>query len=79
MKWTVRILLTVSMLSAVAASAPPAFAEAGRYTVFAFGEYPVPAGRDVTAIAVDLVNSRFRHRRVTGPGVVYGRNSYYWW
>lgn len=39
-------------------------------------EYPVYAGRDVTAIAVDLVNSRFRHRRVTGPGVVYHRSEY---
>ena len=32
-------------------------------------EYPVYTGGNVTAIAVDLVNSRFRHRRVAGPGV----------
>jgi hypothetical protein len=48
--------------------------------VFAY-EYPVYTGHDVTAIAVDLVNSRFRHRRVVGPGVVYYRSKYpnpYW-
>ena len=39
-------------------------------------EYPVYTGSDVTAISVDLINSRFRHRRVTGPGVVYYRGEY---
>jgi hypothetical protein len=38
--------------------------------VFAY-EYPVYTGRTVTATAVELVNSRFRHRRVAGPGVAY--------
>lgn len=40
--------------------------------VFAY-EYPVYTGRTVTAVAVELGNSRFRHRRVTGPGVAYYR------
>jgi hypothetical protein len=39
-------------------------------------EYPVYTGSDVTAIAVDLFNSRFRYRRVVGPGVVYYRGEY---
>lgn len=34
-------------------------------------EYPVPAGHDVRAIAVDLSSSGFRHRRVAGPGIIY--------
>ena len=38
--------------------------------------YPSYTGSDVTAIAVDMVNSRFRHRRVVGPGVVYYRGEY---
>jgi hypothetical protein len=33
----------------------------------------------VTATAVDLINSRFRHRRVVGPGVVYHRGEYPRW
>ncbi|MCC8939148.1 hypothetical protein H8A99_22395 [Bradyrhizobium sp. Arg68] len=41
--------------------------------------YPVYTGRDVTAIAVDLVNARFRHRRVVGPGVIYSQPNPYWW
>lgn len=36
-------------------------------------EYPAYTGGVVTAIAVDLVNGRFRHRRVVGPAVVYQR------
>ena len=39
-------------------------------------DYPVYTGGDVTAIAVDLVNRRFHHQRVTGPGVVYYRSYY---
>jgi hypothetical protein len=39
-------------------------------------DYPVYIGGDVTATAVDLVNSRFRHRRAVGPGVVYYRSEY---
>ncbi|WP_156918303.1 hypothetical protein [Bradyrhizobium sp. Cp5.3] len=47
------------------------------YDSYAFAyEYPVYTGSNVTAIAVDLVNSRFRHRRVVGPGVVYHRGEY---
>lgn len=42
--------------------------------VFSY-QYPVYTGRQVTAIAVDMSTSRFRHRRVTGPGVAwYGSN-----
>src|SRR5262245_58196087 len=42
------------------------------YDSYAFGyEYPVNTGSTVTATAVELVNSRFRHRRVTGAGVAY--------
>ena len=45
------------------------------YDSYVFGyEYPVYTGRTVTAIAVELGNSRFRHRRVTGPGVAYYRS-----
>ncbi|MBR0786873.1 hypothetical protein [Bradyrhizobium iriomotense] len=43
--------------------------------VFSY-EYPVFAGRDVRAIAVDLTNSRFRHRPVAGPGIIYYRGQY---
>jgi hypothetical protein len=39
-------------------------------------DYPVYTGGDVTAIAVDLVNSRFHHWRVTGPGIVYYRSQH---
>ena len=38
--------------------------------IFAY-KAPVYTGRPVTAVGVYLVNSRFVHRRVTGPGVVY--------
>jgi hypothetical protein len=42
------------------------------YGSYAFAyAYPVYTGGDVTAVAVDFTNSRFRHRRVVGPGVVY--------
>jgi hypothetical protein len=39
-------------------------------------EYPSYTGGDVTAISVDMFNSRFRHRRVVGPGVLYYRGEY---
>jgi hypothetical protein len=42
-------------------------------------ENPVYTGRDVTAVAVDFVNSHFRHRRVAGPGVIYHRSFYWYW
>lgn len=48
---------------------------AGDSYVFSY-EYPVYAGGDVTAVAVDLINSRFRHRRVTGPGIVFYRGEF---
>ena len=38
--------------------------------IFAY-KAPVYTGRPVTAVGVYMVNSRFVHRRVTGPGVVY--------
>lgn len=37
-------------------------------------QYPVYTGRQVTAIAVEMSNSRFRHRPVVGPGVAYYRS-----
>ena len=46
--------------------------------VFA-GGCPVYTGYDVTATAVDLTPSGFRHRRVVGPGVVFHRPHPYWW
>lgn len=36
-------------------------------------QYPIFTGRQVTATAVEMVNSRFRHRRVVGPGVAWYR------
>jgi hypothetical protein len=45
--------------------------------VFTHG-YPVYTGHDVSVIAVDLVNSRFRHRRVVGPGFVFYPPRPYW-
>lgn len=41
--------------------------------------YPTYTGYDVSAIAVDLTNSGFRHRRVVGPGAVFSRPRTYWW
>ena len=81
MKKTARVLLAVSMLGMIAVtSGSSARADGIRsgYSVFTWGEYPVYAGRDVTAIGVYLVNSRFRHRRVAGPGVTYPRSPYWW-
>lgn len=47
------------------------------YDSYSFAyDYPVYTGSDVTAISVDLIDSRFRHRRVAGPGVVYYRSEY---
>ena len=46
------------------------------YDSYLVYEYPAFTGNDVTAIAVDLVNGRFRHRRVVGPGVVYHSGEY---
>ena len=81
MKSAARVLLAVSLLGLGAVSMPGSSAQAAGawtgYSVFTHGEYPVYTGRDVTAIAVDLVNSRFLHRRVVGPGVVYPRNRYW--
>ena len=77
MKTTARVLLTVSILGLGFGHA-----SAAPYGSIAFSyEYPVATGRDVTAVAVDLVNSRFRHQRVTGPGVIYRHSSvpYYYW
>ena len=45
------------------------------YDSYAFAyEYPIYTGRQVTAVAVELANSRFRHRPVAGPGVAYYRS-----
>jgi hypothetical protein len=71
MNRTARVLVASAILgfSAVATSGS---AQAALYDSYIFAyEYPVYTGGNVTAIAVDFVNSRFRHRRVTGPGVVY--------
>lgn len=47
------------------------------YDSYAFAyEYPVYTGGNVTATAVDLVNDRFRRRRVVGPAVVYYHGDY---
>ena len=46
--------------------------------VFAY-QYPVYTGGQVTAVAVDLSNSRFRHRRVAGPGVAWYGSKYPRW
>ena len=76
MKTTARVILAASILGLGFghASAAPYGSEAFSY------QYPVATGRDVTAVAVDLVNSRFRRQRVTGPGVIYRRSAvpYYW-
>jgi hypothetical protein len=76
MKTTARVVLAVSILGLGFghASAAPYDGNAFSY------QYPIATGRDVTAVAVDFVNSRFRHQRVTGPGVIYRRNAvpYYW-
>ena len=68
-------LLAVSMFSLGAGHACAAPYDSN---VFA-DQYPVATGRDVTATAVDLVNSRFRHRRVIGPGVIWRRSHPGWW
>jgi hypothetical protein len=82
MNRTARALLTVAVfgLGSVVASGSPASAGDLRsgYSVFSFGEYPVYTGREVSATAVYLVNSRFLHRRVVGPGVVYHPKRYWW-
>ena len=88
MKRTARALATAATLGLIGGLAPPAYAWDGYYGngpayygdlaydgYFAY-EYPVYTGGDVTAIAVDLFNNRFRHRRVVGPGVVYHRGEY---
>ena len=47
------------------------------YDSYAFAyQYPVYTGGQVTAIAVDLANYRFRHRRVAGPGVAWYGSQY---
>ena len=43
--------------------------------VFA-NQYPLYTGRTVTAVAVELSNSRFRRHRVAGPGVAYYQSQY---
>ena len=66
MRRAVYALLAVSMfgLGVGHASAAPYDSN-----VFA-NQYPVATGRDVTATAVDLVNSRCHRRRVAGTRVV---------
>jgi hypothetical protein len=86
-----RILVAISILG-LSALAPSALADDAQFAWgFGYGSrptydgylysrgYPVYVGHDVTAIAVDLTNSRFRHRRVTGPGVVFTPPRSYWW
>jgi hypothetical protein len=79
MKKTALVLLTASVfgfgVGATSANAGPT-----AYDGYAIAyEVPVDTGRDVTAVRVDLVNSRFQHRRVAGPGVIYRRARFYWW
>jgi len=92
MKRTARALATAATLGLVGGVAPPAYAWGpgyygngpayyGEYGHLAYDgyfayEYPVYTGGDVTATAVDLVNGRFRHRRVVGPAVIYHRGEY---
>jgi hypothetical protein len=73
MKRIAQVLLATAILgfSAIATSGSASAAVYDSY-IFAY-EYPVYTGGNVTAIAVDFINSRFVHRRVTGPGVVYHR------
>lgn len=77
MKVTACALLAVSMLGLglTQTKADPIV-----YDSYAM-RYEIPAytGRDVTAVAVDFINSRFRHRRATGPGVIYHRSFYWSW
>ena len=75
MRRAVYALLAVSMfgLGAGHASAAPYDGN-----VFAY-QHPVATGRDVTATAVDLVNSRFRRQRVMAPGVIWQRRHPGWW
>jgi hypothetical protein len=68
-------LVAVSMFSLGAGHACAAPYDSN---VFA-NQDPVATGRDVTATAVDLVNSRFYRRRVTGPGVIWRRSHPGWW
>ena len=92
MKRTAFALATAATLGLIGVLASPAYAwgpgdyangpvyigEYGPLTYdgyFAY-EYPAYTGIDVTATAVDLVNGRFRHRRVVGPGVVYHSGDY---
>jgi hypothetical protein len=90
MKRSARVLATVATLGLIGGLAPPAYAWGPGYGYYGNGpayygdpyEYPSYTGSDVTAIAVDMINSRFRHRRVVGPGVVYYRGEYprtYWY
>jgi hypothetical protein len=76
MKRTARALATAATLGLMGALAPPAYAWGPgpvAYDGYFAYEYPAYTGGVVTAIAVDLVNGRFRHRRVVGPAVVYQR------
>ena len=79
MKKTALVLLTVSVLG-FGVGATSAYAGPTAYDGYSIAyEVPVDTGRDVTAVRVDLVNSRFQHRRVAGPGVIYRRARFYWW
>ena len=91
MKRTAHALATAATLGLIGVLASPAYAWGpdygngpvynGEYGPLAYDsylayEYPTYTGGDVTAIAVDLVNGRFRHRRVVGPGVIWHRGEY---
>jgi len=79
MKKTALVLLTVSVLG-FGVGATSAYAGPAAYDGYAIAyEVPVDTGRDVSAVAVSLVNSRCQHRRVAGPGVIYRRARSYWW
>jgi hypothetical protein len=75
MRRAVRALLVVPILGLEAGRACAAPYDS---SVFA-NQYVHATGSDVTATAVDLVNSLFRHPRVTGPGVLCRRSHSGWW
>lgn len=64
--------ITLGLSSLPASAQVAGWREAPGYDGYIFAyKAPVYTGRPVTAVGVYLVNSRFVHRRVTGPGVVY--------
>ena len=64
--------ITLGLGSLPASAQVVGWREAPGYDGYVFAyKAPVYTGRPVTAVGVYMINSRFVHRRVTGPGVVY--------